>query len=124
MDASRVKVFEDIEDIDCEYRNGSDQLRRRQLFKRVIMNRCGWALVIFAFQDWRTTGHVKAVGWQPVRWSIERWHRVAERWRLETRLTMGQQDAEKALGLVADTDVGELVAEADEAARLGAALAV
>jgi hypothetical protein len=109
-------VHEDIEAVGCEYRNGSDQLRRRQLFKRVISNRCGWALIVFAFQDWRTTGHVKVVGWQPVRWSIERWHRVAERWRLQSRLTMNQADAAAALELVAAVDASELAAVADASA--------
>ena len=108
------QAYETVDEITCEYRHGSGQLRRREVFKQVISNRCGWATIVFAWQDWRTKGNVRNPGWQPVRFAIERWRRIGERWRRETRVSLRQEDARAALALIGGLDVEQLVAAVED----------
>ena len=105
-------AYETVDEIHCEYVRGT-QLRRRQLIKRIVSRRSSWCLIVFIWQDLRTSGHVKTYGWQPPRFSIERWHRSAERWRRSSKVTMSPRDAQSAFGLLFAADLELLAAAAD-----------
>lgn len=63
--------FESIDDITLEHANGV----RHVLARKVVMNRNGWAIIVFAYQDRRPNR------WTDTRYVISKWRRLACRWR-------------------------------------------
>ena len=104
-------AFETLDEIHCETRHGDKRLLRRQLSKRVLTCRGGWATILFVWQDWRTGKPFP--GWREPRFVLERWRRVAERWHRTGRVAMRADEVTTALAIAQGMDVEDLIDIAD-----------
>lgn len=88
------RTYRDLDSISVAYIASlgprAGQHLRRQVGKRVLSNRNGHALILFAYQDRAKGG---APGWQHPRLSLQRWTKRASRWRWAAGVNVSPQQA-------------------------------
>lgn len=98
-------VFQTVDEITCVYEDEA-VIKRRELSKRVIDVAGPWVTIAFVFQDFR------GGEWQPVRYSIQKWRRVAGAWRKHSAVNLRPETA-RAVALLLDEwgSMGDAIAD-------------
>ena len=95
-------TYDHVDDIMCRYAGFGRRSRRRMVAKVVLENRGGWATIMFAFQD------LKDDTYQPVRYAITRWQRLAGQWHRDTGINLRPDTATAASAVFAGWDPEQL----------------
>ena len=91
-------LFEQLDEITISYWKvvrGERVQSRRQLARHVVRARNGWATIVFAFQDYKS-----GEGWCATRFSLQRWRRIAERWRCISKIHLQAIETVDALAVL------------------------
>jgi|SRR5690606_13472851 len=88
-----------VDEISCCYAAGPKL--RRQIAKCVLRQQGRWVTILFAFQD-RRNGE-----FDRVRWTLQRWTKVADRWHKDTGINLEASDIVSAAAFITTGPQGD-----------------